>query len=644
MISGLRSFAKSKWAVGLLGLLALSLLVTGSQMDIFGALGPRNVIEAGDRSMNTQAFTADFERVRSNIQEESGRPVTIQEMAAENLHLDYLQRQTQRLGFLAWAWGAGIRPGDALIHKQIRAIPAFFNQVTGKFDEEQYQQLLAQQNVTPAMLEQDFRDQYITQHFGQAMVAGVRPPRVLSALLAAQGLHTRDARWFQVTQAMAGTAPAPTDAQLTAFMNENAAQLRRPEFRAVALVLFNSAAGQVAAPTEAQIQERFEFRKAALSQPERRSYVTITAPTREAAARAAAALRAGQTPEQAARAADVRPATFTDQPQAAIGDRAVGQAVFGMTVNQVSEPIQAGLGFTVAQLTGVTPGQAATLDSARAAIIDELRGETERAAIYARVERFEAARNAGKTFAQAVTDAGARIVRLPPFTQDGRLPNGQPLPAPPQVVQTAYALAKGGESEIVDVGQGQYFALRVEDVSPAAMPQLADVRDELAQAWTRRENQRLLSARADALAAQVRNGQDIAAVAASAGASLVTRTGIVQNQANQAELGQGVLAGVFGQGRGQIFTGQASETAFVVGRVDAVRAPAAAPAAALIAEIGPRLGEAMGQEMANLAIEAAANKVGARHDVERARQALNLTDTPATPAGVPSAPTAPAPR
>ena len=240
MISLFRNFAKSTWAAALLVLVALSLLVTGAQMDIFSGLGPKHVISAGDRSIDQNQFRIEFDRIRENYAKQAGRAVTVEDLVKENVHVRYLEEQTRRMGFLNWAWEAGLRPGKELVLKQIRGIPAFFNQVTGQFDEAQYGKMLAENNVTPAQLEQEFRDQYVTNHFGSAVIAGLRVPRVYGALLAGRALETRDGRWFAVTQAMAGATATPTDAQLTAFMSENAAQLRLPEFRIASIVLFST--------------------------------------------------------------------------------------------------------------------------------------------------------------------------------------------------------------------------------------------------------------------------------------------------------------------------------------------------------------------------------------------------------------------
>nr|WP_262422403.1 peptidylprolyl isomerase [Brevundimonas denitrificans] len=116
-------------------------------------------------------------------------------------------------------------------------------------------------------------------------------------MLAGQSLHTRDGSWFVVTPAMAGQAEPPTEEQLTAYLNENAEQLRRPEFRTISLVVFSPASEADLPPiTDEQIQERFEFRRESLSQAETRTFTTLTAADEETAAAIAQGLRGGSPP------------------------------------------------------------------------------------------------------------------------------------------------------------------------------------------------------------------------------------------------------------------------------------------------------------------------------------------------------------
>lgn len=634
MLTAFRTFAKSKWAVGFLVLMAIALLVGGrSQLDVLSNLGPKQVVSAGDRSLGQAEFRVELDRIREQAQEQAGSALTFEELIGEGGLRQYLEQKSKQLGFVNWAWNAGIRPGKELVLRQIRQAPSFFDSVTGAFSEEQYRSALANNNATPEMFEAQLRDQYSTQHYGAALGAGMRLPRIYGAVLASQALETRDGRWFTVTQAMAGTAPAPTDAQLTTFMTQNADQLglRLPEARTASLVLFDDGSTPTAAPTEARILERFNFRRDALSLAEKRTFVTLTAPNRAAADRIAAALRAGQSPAEVARSNSIQPTEYTETPRSALGDQAVAAAVFGLAANEVSTPVQAAVGFVVAKVTAIQPGRAATLADVRDQIIQELRAADTLAAVYGRVEAYEKARQDGKTLDAAVREVGARIIQIPAVRQDGKRRTGQDINLPPQIVQSMWSLGKGAESEVVDMGQGQYFVVRLDDILPASLPALAEIRAPLAQQWTLRENARLLNARAGVLATRVRGGEDLAAVAASARATIQTGTGLNRQSAQQ--YGQGVIAGVFSSGRGEPFSQQNSADTFVIGRTDRITAAVPALAAPIAEQYRQRMAGDQINAVGDEAIGAAARRSKAEFDERLARTALGLPpEAPAAPA------------
>ncbi|HEY0599821.1 peptidylprolyl isomerase [Brevundimonas sp.] len=634
MISIFRNFAKSKLAMGLLALTALGLLVTGgTQTDILGSLQAPKVISAGDRSVSPQEFRAEMDRQLEQIQAQQGRAVTYEELLAQADLTAILRGRAQELGFFAWAWKAGVRPGNELILRQIRAIPAFFDPVTNQFDEKLYESRLAEANMTPELLEQEARDQYSRTHYGTALVSGLRLPRIYGAVYANLNQQARDGRWFVLTQAMAGAAPAPTDAQLTSYMSQNAARMRSPELRTGSLVIFSNPADQNIAISEEKIQARFDFRKNALSVPERRTFTTLTAPTRAAAERIANALRGGQTAAAVGEANDLQPAQYADTPRSAISDPAVAGAVFGLNVDEVSAPVQARVGFVVAKVTGVTPGREVALADVREQIVEELRGQEARGAVSRRVEAFEAARREGKSVDEAVRQVGARIVPIPAVTREGRNREGQQLNVPAKVLEGMWKLTEGRASEPTGLGEGEYFVVRVDDVIPAAMPSLDSVRERVTSEWLARENVRLLSARSDALMARLRRGEDIAAVAASVGATVTTRTGLKQDPAAVEQVGEAVIGALFNAGRGQPFAQPNSENSIVIGRVDRIVAPTPAVVAEEAQQWRARIGAASGDPLFAATVAAAAERMKATHDETLARQALGVEAAPARPAG-----------
>lgn len=631
MISLFRKFARSPFAMPLIALVGLGLLITGGvQTDILSTLRAPKVVSAGDRGLSPTEFRAEMDRRLEQIRNEQQRAITYEELLAQAPLAAILKVRADELGFFAWTWKAGIRPGNELVLRQIRAFPVFFDPVTNQFSEALYTSKLAEQKMTPALLERELRNDYARAHYGSALVSGLRMPRVYGAMYANMNQQTRDGRWFTLTQAMAGVAPAPTDAQLRSFMSENAARLRRPELRSGTLIIFRNPADQNVEISEEQIRARYEFRKDTLSVPERRSFTTLTAPTRAAADSIAAALRAGQSPAAVGEANDLQPANYAEAPRSAIGDPAVAAAVFGLGVDQVSDPVQARVGFVVAKVTAIQPGQEMSLDQAREQIVEELRGQEVRGAISRRVEAFETARREGKSLDDAVRQVGAQTAPIPAVSREGRNRDGQQTRVPAPVLEAMWKLAEGRASEPAALGGGDYFVVRVDDVTPAAMPALDEVRDVITQAWTQRENFRLMSTRADALTARLRAGEDIAAVAASVGATVTTGSGVKQDQETAARLGQGVMTGLFNGRAGAVFSQPQSNDSLAIGRVDKVTAPTAAVVAEEAQQWRARLGAASGDPLFAASVTAAAERMKATYDEDLARQALGVQETPAT--------------
>ncbi|MBF0664023.1 MAG: peptidyl-prolyl cis-trans isomerase [Brevundimonas sp.] len=632
MISLFRKFARSPFAIGLLILTALGLLITGGvQTDILSTLRAPKVVSAGDQGLTPVEFRAEMDRRLEQLQNEQQRAITYEELLANAPLAAILKSRADELGFFAWTWKVGIRPGNELILRQIRAFPAFFDPVTNQFSETLYASKLAEQKMTPALLERELRNDYARAHYGSALVSGLRMPRVYGALYANMNQQTRDGRWFILTQSMAGTAPRPTDAQLRSFMSENASELRRPELRSATLVIFRNPADQNVEISDEQIRARYEFRKDTLSNPERRTFTTLTAPTRAAADRIAADLRAGQTPAAVGAANDLQPAEYAEAPRSAIGDPAVAAAVFGLGVDEVSAPVQARVGFVVAKLTAISPGQEVTLEDAREQIVEELRGQEVRGAIARRVEAFEAARREGKNLEDAVRQVGAQMAPIPAVSREGRNSDGQQTRVPVKVLEAMWKLTEGRANEPTALGDGDYFVVRVDDIAPAAMPTLDEVRDVVTPAWISRENFRLMSARSDALTARLRAGEDIAAVAASVGATVTTGTGVKQDQETASRLGQGVMSGLFTGRANQVFSQPQTNDSLAIGRIDRVSAPTAAVVAEESQQWRARLGAASGDPLFRAAVTAAAERMKATYNEELARQALGLAATPATP-------------
>lgn len=581
MLAGFRSFAKSPFAVVLFGLLIVSFAIFGIS-DVFKAPLGNWVVDAGDRTVRGPDFKIRFDEMRKQAEQQAGQPISPEAAAERGLDKQILNEVALQESLAALLTKVGVRPSDKLLgdvlHEQMARLPANvrpFDPITGKFDEKLYEGLLARNDLTPQRYEAQLRDEIAQAQAFSAVANGLRVPRIYTALQAAYGLETRDLSAFAVNPASVARPAPPTDAQLKAFMDENRAQLTRPETRILSIARFSAAAmePQVTVSKE-DIQKTFDFRKDTLGQAETRSLIQIVAPDAKAAATIAQRLQKGDDPFAVARTVNKTPIVISDKPQSALPDRKVAAAAFGLAVGQTSGPIVGDLGISVVKVTKINPAIVASLEAARPGIEAELRAQGAQTKAYDQTQTYQDAHDAGANLIDAAGKAGAFVMTSAPVTAQGVDQTGSPVPGlTPDLLQTAFALPSGGESELIEAGKGEFYAVRVERVLPAALPSLDEVREPLAQQWVLTETLKRLKVKADELAARVRKGESIESVAAASGSRVQRVAGMSRENAQQYQvLGRDVLVATFRAKPGEVITARAPSLGFVVAKLNAVKA------------------------------------------------------------------------
>ncbi len=626
MLSSIRAFAKSPAAAILIGLLVVSFAVFGIS-DVFkGSAAGDSVLTAGSRKISPADFKREFDGYKSRVEQQVGQQIPVEAAVANGLDRRVLEGLAGREAFAELIRKMGIAPSDKLIAGEINKIPAFFDQVSGKFDKKAYEQKLGENGLTPAKFEGVMRDEIAQQQVGTGMVAGMRVPRAYTALAAIYAMESRNIGFFPVEPTSVPQPKPPTDAQLTAFMKENAAQLTRPEFRVLTVVRFSPqlvSAGL--AVDEAELKKRFDFRKDTLSTPETRTIIQIPAKDPATAQQIGQRLAKGEAPAAVAKALGVDVITYDNKPKTAIADRKVAEAAFRMLPGQMA-PVPGDLGLAVVKVVSATPGHAVTLEDVRPALEAEIRKDAAAEKVYALTQAYDDAHQGGSSMTESAAKAGVPAVTIGPLTKTGRDLQGQPVQGlTEKLVETAFGLPAGGESEVQDAGNGEYFAVRVEKILPPSMPPLAEIKPQLTRVYMMREVANAMRARADALAARVKKGESLEAVAASAGAQVIQVPGLSRQNAAQAPgMSQDILAKTFSAKPGDVFTAENNRFGFVVGKLESVQAGEGPTLSRMAEEMRPQMSVALYRELADSARAAARQKIKVTMNPARARAALGL--------------------
>jgi len=575
MFATLRKYVKSAVIVVLFGLLILSFAIFQTN-DSFAPQLSSNVVVAGSRKVTAQDFANDFNNRKQELEQRNDQPISLEEAARNGLPNQLLQLMASEEALSEAISKLGVRASPNLIVAQLREIPAFFNQITGKFDPEAYRGRLQENNTTDKKFEALIGDGIAREHFFTGLQAGLINPRTYGAFQAVYALENRAASVIVVDPGKVPAPAPPTEAQLATFLTEVADRVRKPEIRRLTIVRFST---KEMAPTmpvnEEEVTKLYEFRKDQVSKPELRTVIQVPAKDQATAAAIAARLNKGEDANAIAKALGVTAITHTDKPKTAIIDRKVADAAFSLPAGQISRPVQGELGFAVVKVVSITPGQQIGLDQVRPQIEAEVKQRAAEQHIAELADKFEEAHASGASVADAAKTVGLAAITTPLLAANGNMADGKVAPGvSPKLLDTAFKLPLGGESDIENEGQGEYYVVRVEEVQPPALPTVDEIRPQLVRAFIAREYERRLQAKAEELAGRLRKGEAIETVASAVGARVSRLAGIDRmNAERQAQVvGAPFMQAALGAKAGDVFVAPAPGGGIIVAKVESVSA------------------------------------------------------------------------
>ncbi|HWD66900.1 MAG TPA: SurA N-terminal domain-containing protein [Caulobacteraceae bacterium] len=630
MTGSLRSSARNPIAVALMGALILVFLILGVGggrfPDAFRTVNADAVVSVGGHSMSSHDFEKIWDQQKQKFQQQTGQDLTNQFLVENGVDEEILDQSAREQAAMEMVERSGVVPGPDLVDDEIKKLPWAFDKVTGQFSQQQFTQVLASQGMTPRQAQAEITDELAMRHFGLAAAGGAQAPFLYAALTGAQGAEARDVSYFMMgLNAVPKPAP-PTDAQLAAFMKEHASQLMQPETRIITLVKFSGAA---LAPTikidPAQVAKEFAFRRDSLSQPEKRTIVMIPVKTAADGASAARRLSAGEDPSTVAKSLGVEAVSYADKPQSAIPDRKLGQAAFALKSGAVNGPVTGDLGLAAIKVVNVTPGVTATLANATPQIEADLRQKQAADLAYQQSEKFDEARQAGASDADAAKKAGVAAITLGPVTAQGADSDGKPNPLlNDKILKAAFAAPAGQEGDLEDAGPSEYFALKVEKVLPPSLPALADKREQLARVYLSTTYVNELKAKAVELMALAKKTGNLDQAASQVGEHVAIEKDMTRLKAQQYQAyGREFLENVFAAKPGAVFAAGGQKGVFIA-KVDQVRPGDPKLTAQLTAAIRARASQGYAEDLLNAFETAALAKLKATKNRALALQTINV--------------------
>lgn len=394
-----------------------------------------------------------------------------------------IQNEVARLGLVV--------PDEAL-RAAVFDIPAFRG-ASGAFDRARFEAVLRNNNLTEPRFLDLMRSDLGQRQLMEAVQVGAVPPEVLTAQVFAFQRETRVAQYVELPFAAAAEPPAPTDADLQRAY-DNGDRYSAPEFRRVKAVILSpdTVARDIEVP-DADVSAYYEQHKAEYVTSEKRSVEVVVAQEEGRARDIATAWIAGadwDAVQKAAAAAGASSASLDDAAATEFPAPELGQAVFAAPAETVTGPIQSTLGWQVFRVTKVTTGTERTLAEAADEIRTRLARERAVDQVYARANKLEDALSASASLDDLPGDLGVAAV-TGTLDAQGNTPAGEPAPIPGSLalrqafVTAAFALGRNEPARMTEGPDQSYFAVTVEDTTPAARKPFAEVEAQVREDWER---------------------------------------------------------------------------------------------------------------------------------------------------------------
>ena len=254
---------------------------------------------------------------------------------------------------------------------------------------------------------------------------------------------------------------------------------------------------------EESLRRLYDSRIGVYRQPERRLLERLAFGSEDAARAAYDAIAAGETDfdtlveERDLTLADVDlgEVAFEDLPAAA------AEVIFADTESEIIGPLPSRLGPALYRVNAVLEATETSFEEARADLREELADDAARRQIAVMREEIDDLLASGATLEELAETTPMTLgqIDFTPASEDG-------IAAYDAFREAARAVEERDFPEVLDLSDGGLFALRLDEIVPPTVPPLAEIEDEVAEAWRVTALREALTARADQLVGQIATG------------------------------------------------------------------------------------------------------------------------------------------
>ncbi|PSJ59864.1 SurA N-terminal domain-containing protein [Pseudaminobacter soli (ex Li et al. 2025)] len=603
MLDSLRNAAGTWVAKLLLLMLVVSFAIwgiTGKMME--GHSGGNKVVTVGGTTVSINDYRLAFDRQVNMLQQQLGQRLTREQMKAFGLENQVLSQLVAGalLDEQARKMGLGLSK-DRLA--ALTAEDPAFQGADGRFNRQQFEYVIRQLGMRPDDYFANRSQVAIRQQIVEAISDGFKAPDTFLRGVALYRGEDRTVDYLVLPKSLVEPISAPSNDVLSAWFEENKKKYAAPEFRKISYVkLEPSDIIDEKSITDDQVREEYEKNKARYTTPEQRTIEQIVFKSPEAATAALDSIKGGATFDKIAAGegkteADILLGTVSKDK---IADKAIADAAFSLSANEVSPVVQGQFGPVLLRVTEIKPEVVKPLEEVAAEIRTRLALAEANRQLMEVHDAYEDARAAGDSMKDAAAKSHLKVVTIDAIDRAGQDSNGQAistLPQSPQLLQAVFQAEVDADNPPITMGSTGYVFYEVDGITPARDRTLDEVKDKAIADWTKAETEKRLAAKGEELSKRLKDGSTLDTLATEMSLEKQTKRGL-KREADDGDFGRAGVSAVFGvaQNGVGVFPSPSGD-AQVLFKVTDVSEPVAADASSVPEDLRNQFARGIGDDM-----------------------------------------------
>jgi len=391
------------------------------------------------------------------------------------------------------------------------------------------------------------------QQVEMAIRSGATPPDALAKPLLQWQQEQRAVTLVTLPLSAAPEPPAPDEAALRRFHENNPDQFSSPEYREAAVaVLTAQLISREVQITEDELRSAFDQRRGQFETPEKRELQQALVQDEAKAKEIAERWRTGADFSAISAEAQADGGSAVDLGLLDRGGLPVpelAEAAFNTPAGGVTAPVHSPFGWHVLKVVKIEPGHTRSFEEVREQLRNDLAQEKAADMAFERANQVEDALAGGATLQEAAEryHLGFKLVRT---DASGNDPDGKPVELPvieaarPALLHAIFTAERGAPPKLQETEAG-FVAVDLRDVTPPALRPFESVEPQVRAAWIADAKRRSQEERAASLLAATRGGKPLAEAAKEAGLGSREVGGLQRDQRQNAAVPPEILAPVF---------------------------------------------------------------------------------------------------